>query len=66
MTEIRLQTAIDKDAVLYGVMVNNVCVWSKEVGFSMKGRNRAGGPAFVQAAREQEAIARTYAEKAEA
>lgn len=62
--EIRLLTIIDRDAVLYGVMVNNVSVWSRDVPFRRAGAHRPAGPAFVAAAREQETVAMTYAEKA--
>ena len=37
------------------------CVWHQFVAFGRNKASRAGGPAFQQAAREQERIAKTYA-----
>lgn len=61
-----MMTYIYLDCVLYTVIDGNPDggdfstareVWHKEVPFGKTFRYRAGGPAFAEAAREQEAIA---------
>lgn len=52
----RIREAIERtDAgVFYLVLVNNQIVWSKYVAFGQDKAHRAGGSAFVAAAREQD------------
>lgn len=64
---ITMVTQIDTDSVLYTVhsgdllLDNSRELWRKEVPFGMGERFRAGGHAFVTAAREQQQIAESYA-----
>lgn len=46
--------------MLYEVLVNGITVWSQSVVFGRERAFRAGGEAFVEAAREQEKIAARY------
>lgn len=67
---VTMVTQIDEDSVLYTVCTGDPLlgdhgdsreVWRKEVPFGMRERFRAGGPAFIEAAREQEKVAEAYA-----
>jgi hypothetical protein len=68
---VTMVTLIDTDSVLYTVHTgdplmgdfdhNGREVWRKEVPFGYGDRFRPGGPAFVEAAREQEKVAESYA-----
>jgi hypothetical protein len=55
-----MRTTITRDHVLYQVL-DPEQVWARIVRFSA--RNRAGGPAFVAAAREQERYAHERAQE---
>lgn len=52
------RTATD---VTYFVFLDERQVWSKTVRFGRRERDRAGGPAFVEAAQQQAAIAEELA-----
>lgn len=67
---VTMVTLIDTDSVLYTVHTGDPLmgdfgdgreVWRKEVPFGMRERFRPSGPAFVEAAREQEKVAEAYA-----
>lgn len=66
---VTMVTTIDAESVLYEVYTGYAMsgdfneghqVWQKEVPFGMGERFRAGGSAFVAAAREQQQIAESY------
>jgi hypothetical protein len=67
---VTMVTLIDTDSVLYTVHTGDPLmgdfgegreVWRKEVPFGRAERFRAGGHAFVTAAREQQQVAEAYA-----
>lgn len=67
---VTMVTTVDDDSVLYEVYTGYAMsgdfsdghqVWQKEVPFGNRERFRAGGQAFVEAAREQAEIAESYA-----
>lgn len=68
---VTMVTLIDTDSVLYTVHTGDPLtgdfgdsgreVWRKEVPFGHAERFRAGGHAFVTAAREQQQVAESYA-----
>jgi len=53
----KMITERERYGVRYKVVRRGKVVWERFESFSAKGRNRAGGPAFQEAAREQERIA---------
>ena len=67
---VTMVTQIDAESVVYTVHTgdpllgdfgNSREVWRKEVPFGMRERFRAGGSAFVEAARQQQETAESYA-----
>lgn len=68
MTEVMMTTRISKAEVVYTVSTTTVAgtwgeVWRNVVPFGLTHRYVAGGPAFIEAARQQERIAAELAEK---
>lgn len=57
-----METEIRADGVHYAVIHNGRYVWSKFVPFGKRREFRACGPAFVEAAREQERHAEQVAD----
>lgn len=57
-TSICMRTSVDPKGVSYEVLAGGALAWSTRVDFGHKPAVRAGGPAFVAAAREQESVAR--------
>jgi hypothetical protein len=55
---VKMTTDHDKHGVHYGVLVDGHRRWYKYVRFGRSPRYHAGGPAFVEASREQEEFAR--------
>lgn len=49
-------TERDDKGVTYSVEKDGVVIWAKRVEFGHDVRHRAGGPAFVEASREQDEV----------
>jgi hypothetical protein len=58
---IRMMTDIDDRGITYVIEVNGLEHHRRRVEFGRDRRHRAAGAAFVEAAREQEKIARGFA-----
>ncbi len=58
-----MRTVQDARGIHYRVYVDDQQRWYKYVRFGKSVRNRAGGPAFVEASREQEKMARALADE---
>ena len=64
---IRMHAEISRTEIVYDVVIGSPstdgapssarCIWQRSVKFGANGRHVAGGAAFVEAARQQEAIA---------
>lgn len=53
-----VMTSVKTDrGIRYAVMVSGKEIWQREVRFGHAKSNRAGGSAFIDAAREQERVA---------
>jgi hypothetical protein len=53
----RVEPDPNRDGLRYSVIRDDVEIWSRFVAFGHDERHRAGGAAFVDAAREQDEIA---------
>ncbi len=69
MLTVTMTTHIDEDSITYAVWTGDALagdfgnqreVWRKEIPFGMGERFRAGGAAFIAAAREQAEVAESY------
>jgi hypothetical protein len=60
---VSMRTHSDANGVHYRVYADGQQRWYKYIRFGRTARNRAGGPAFVEASQEQEKIARALADE---
>ena len=65
-SEVRMTTCVESDGIRYRVRRGDVVLWERFVRFGKGRHHRAGGAAFIEAAREQQREASRYSKGGEA